>query len=55
MRRALEKLGENGHEIITEAQAREVLESAMRVLFYRDARSLNKVSCRSGLLDCMMD
>lgn len=29
---------------MTEEQAREVMESAMKVLFYRDARSLNKVS-----------
>lgn len=28
---------------MTEVQAREVIETAMKVLFYRDARSLNKV------------
>ena len=33
-----------GHERdLTEADAREILERCMRVLFYRDARSLNKV------------
>ena len=39
LRKALEKHGEN----MTEQQASELLDDCMRVLFYRDARSLNRV------------
>jgi 20S proteasome alpha/beta subunit len=44
LRRALEKLGPDGHKHLEEADAREIVKNAMKVLFYRDARSLNKVS-----------
>ena len=43
LRRALEKLGPDGHKNLEEEDARKVIEAAMKVLFYRDARSLNKV------------
>ena len=40
----LRKAIEGGkQDTMTEAEARKVLEDAMRVLFYRDARSLNKM------------
>lgn len=42
LRRALEKLGPDGWKQMDEKLARETIENAMRVLFYRDARSLNK-------------
>lgn len=42
LRRALEKLGPEGHELLEEKDARSIMETAMKVLFYRDARSLNK-------------
>lgn len=44
LRRALEKLGPDGHKHLEEADARDIVKNAMKVLFYRDARSLNKVS-----------
>ncbi|KAK4058057.1 Proteasome subunit beta type-7 [Microbotryomycetes sp. JL221] len=42
MRRAVEKLGPNGEQELEETEARKILENAMKVLFYRDARSMNK-------------
>ncbi len=33
---------EGGENSITEEEARKILETSLRVLFYRDARSLNK-------------
>ncbi|GAA5995157.1 proteasome core particle subunit beta 7 [Rhodotorula paludigena] len=42
LRKALEDLGPDGESKLEEADARKILENAMRVLFYRDARSLNK-------------
>ncbi|KAM0793220.1 hypothetical protein ACM66B_000687 [Microbotryomycetes sp. NB124-2] len=42
MRRALERLGPDGEKNLEEADARKILENAMKVLFYRDARSMNK-------------
>ncbi|BGP52833.1 Proteasome subunit beta type-7 [Rhodotorula sphaerocarpa] len=42
LRKALDDLGPDGYKNLTEDKAREILENAMRVLFYRDARSLNK-------------
>ncbi|KAM0755837.1 20S proteasome subunit [Meredithblackwellia eburnea MCA 4105] len=42
MRRAIERLGPEGEKQLDEAAARKVIEEAMKVLFYRDARSLNK-------------
>lgn len=42
MRRSLEKLGPDGEKHLEEDQARKILENAMKVLFYRDARSMNK-------------
>lgn len=43
LRRSLEELGPDGEKKLEETDARKILENAMRVLFYRDARSLNKV------------
>lgn len=34
---------EGREDTLTEEEARKILENSMRVLFYRDARSLNKV------------
>ena len=39
----LRKAVEGREDVITEEEARKILEDSMRVLFYRDARSLNKV------------
>jgi 20S proteasome alpha/beta subunit len=39
----LRKAVEGREDLITEEEARKILEDSMRVLFYRDARSLNKV------------
>jgi len=38
----LRKAVEGFEDVLTEAQARKILEDSMRVLYYRDARSLNK-------------
>jgi len=38
----LRKAVEGNEETLTEAEAREIMTNALRVLFYRDARSLNK-------------
>lgn len=48
LRRALERAGseQDGWKQLEEADARKIVENAMKVLFYRDARSLNKVSER---------
>lgn len=44
MRKAVEsKGGDDGWKNIDQAEARKILETAMKVLFYRDARSMNKV------------
>lgn len=43
LRKALDDLGPEGEKSLSEDDARKILENAMRVLFYRDARSLNKV------------
>ncbi|GAA5866382.1 hypothetical protein JCM3774_006639 [Rhodotorula dairenensis] len=42
LRKALDDLGPDGEKSLSETDARKILENAMRVLFYRDARSLNK-------------
>lgn len=34
---------ENNENTLTEEAARKIIEDSMRVLFYRDARSINKV------------
>jgi 20S proteasome subunit beta 7 len=39
----LRKAVEGREDTLTEAEAQSILEESMRVLFYRDARSLNKV------------
>jgi 20S proteasome alpha/beta subunit len=39
----LRKAVEGKENVLTEDEARKILEDCMRVLFYRDARSLNKV------------
>ncbi len=41
----LRKAVEGKEDTLTEAEARKILEDALRVLFYRDARSLNQVLC----------
>jgi 20S proteasome subunit beta 7 len=45
LRRAMEKLGkgDEGWKEMTEEMAKKILMDSMKVLFYRDARSLNKV------------
>lgn len=48
MRKALQE-APNG--LLSEAQAEEVLKTCMKVLFYRDARSINKVSGNSLYLE----
>ena len=40
----LRKAVEGKEDTLTEAEARTILEDALRVLFYRDARSLNQVN-----------
>ena len=40
----LRKAVEGREEILTEVEAQKIIEESMRVLFYRDARSLNKAS-----------
>lgn len=50
LRAALDKRGPDGEKTLTADEAREILENAMRVLFYRDARSLNKVRGADPLL-----
>ncbi|ORY85311.1 20S proteasome subunit [Leucosporidium creatinivorum] len=42
LRRALERLGPDGYKNLEEDEAKKIIQSAMRVLFYRDARALNK-------------
>lgn len=39
----LRKAVEGKENVLTESQAQKILEDSMRVLYYRDARSLNKV------------
>ena len=51
----LRKQVEGREKTLTEDEAREILTDCMRVLFYRDARSLNKVrtlSCGGVVLPC---
>lgn len=45
----LRKAVEGFEDVLTEEQARKILEDSMRVLFYRDARSLNKVCLSPNL------
>lgn len=40
----LRKEVEGREDTLTEEQARRIMEQSLKVLFYRDARSLNKVS-----------
>jgi 20S proteasome subunit beta 7 len=46
----LRKAVEGREDVITEGEARKILEDSMRVLFYRDARSLNKVPFHSTIV-----
>lgn len=39
----MRKAVEGRETTLTEAEATEIIETCMKVLFYRDARSLNKV------------
>jgi 20S proteasome subunit beta 7 len=43
----LRKAVEGREDTLTEHEARVILEDALRVLFYRDARSMNQVLCLS--------
>lgn len=43
-RQAAGKAGEREGELLSRQEAEEVLDECMKVLFYRDARSMNKVS-----------
>ncbi|SCV68868.1 BQ2448_989 [Microbotryum intermedium] len=47
LRKALERLGPEGEKALSEADARALLEQCMKVLFYRDARSINKFQIAS--------
>ena len=53
----LRKEVEGREDVLTEEQAQEIIETCMRVLYYRDARSLDKVSgflptfSRSSIVD----
>jgi hypothetical protein len=42
----LRKAVEGRENELSEGEARKIIEDSMRVLFYRDARSIDKVSCR---------
>lgn len=44
----LRKAVEGKENTLTEPEARAILENALRVLFYRDARSINQVMCLSS-------
>lgn len=46
----LRKAVEGKEDTLTEEEAKEIVEKVMKVLFYRDARSLNKVSAYFDLL-----
>ena len=45
---------ENNEDTLTEEAARKIIEDSMRVLYYRDARSINKVRLLS-LIPLQMD
>jgi len=47
----LRKAVEGRETTLTEEDALEVMETCLKVLFYRDARSLNKVRTKNGLFD----
>ncbi|KDE08222.1 20S proteasome subunit beta 7 [Microbotryum lychnidis-dioicae p1A1 Lamole] len=47
LRKALERLGPEGEKSLSEVDARALLEQCMKVLFYRDARSINKFQIAS--------
>lgn len=51
----LRKAVEGREDVITEEEARKILEDSLRVLFYRDARSLNKVHPRSDYYVHLID
>ena len=46
----LRKAVEGHEDTLTEEQAQRIMEESLKVLFYRDARSLNKVSLHRNLL-----
>lgn len=50
----LRKAVEGRENTLTEEEARAIMEDCLRVLFYRDARSLNKVSLRSHSLHWLL-
>lgn len=51
----LRKAVEGRETTLTEEEARKILQECMKVLFYRDARSLNKVSCVACVFDrCLL-
>ena len=52
----LRKFVEGREDELTEAEARQIMEECMKVLFYRDARSLNKVRpFHFALLMCLLN
>ena len=46
---------EGREDVLTEEEARAILEQCMKVLFYRDARSLNKVCCFPSRIELYSD
>ena len=51
----LRKAVEGRENTLTEPEARAILENALRVLFYRDARSINQVMCLSSSIVTMLN
>jgi 20S proteasome subunit beta 7 len=45
----LRKAVEGREDILTEEQAHKIIENSMRVLYYRDARSINKVTLSASI------
>jgi len=50
----LRKAVEGRENTLTEPEARAILENALRVLFYRDARSINQVMRLTSLMMVML-
>lgn len=49
LRKELDQRGVDGEKELTEEEAKKIVRNCMKVLFYRDARSLNKVRFLSSL------
>lgn len=50
LRKELDQRGVDGEKELTEEEAKKIVRNCMKVLFYRDARSLNKVRQSNPLL-----